>query len=502
MDTLDLDPHLRRVLKALYRVQVVDAHGRLVAREGGVPQGLVLAPGLANLFLAAFDTRVQRIVGQWGVHIWRYADDIALFAPSREALKRAIAVVRTELGQLALKVKEGTGSINDLKNPNNHPRWLGFVVGHDDLRADPAKLQLKLKRLLLLRDRGELDDDDLAHRLDDLQGYYERVLHEARAGEAAAFIDNVLTNHYPTIPRKEGTEHLRRQLGPRKMETSTSNPIGTGRDERVPREEVHLEDGCEEEPRFPLLGQSPDGLGLQEGPPGALPHYGQQVQSEAGPLQAVTPPGADRDHGEVAPSADLLPPLSPHGAGEADRPGAPGGPEAAPYSLVRPDLRSPTSSEPAGLPKRRAYKDYKGERVVAAIESPWTVVVHGHAGPVEVTAPGRRPVTLAVSGAKSATEVHLEGFVEALRVLRARSALWVTLRVTDRTLDGYIGRGWRIGKPHIRRRLAELEVVIDELEAAGAAVWFELADGRLVHAGHHHPFERRDPTKTTPRSRS
>lgn len=492
VDTLGLDHDLRRVLKALYRVQVVDAHGRLVPREGGVPQGLVLAPALANLFLAAFDVKVQRIIGKWGVHLWRYADDIALFARDRESLKKAIAVVRTELGQLRLKVKEGTGAIADMANPNNHPRWLGFVVGHDDLRADPEKLQAKAKRLLLLRERGELDDDDLAHRLDDLQGYYERAgLHPARAGEAAAFIENVLNNHYPT-PRKEGTENIRRQLGPRKMETSTSSPIGTGRDERVPAEEVHLEDGREEGPRFPLLGQSPQGLGLQEGPPGAPLHNGLEVQSEAGPLRAVTPPGADRALGEVTPSADPLPPLLPHGAGELDRPGAPGGPDAAPYSLVRPDLRSPTSSEPAGHPKRRAYKDYKGQRVLAAIESPWTVVVHGHAGPVEVTAPKHKAMKLPlkVSAAKSATEIHLEGYVEALGLLRARGAFWVTLRVTDRTLDGYIGHGWRIGKPHIRRRLAELDVVIGELEADGAAVWFELADGRLVHAGHHHPFER------------
>lgn len=504
VDTLDLDGDIRRVLKALYRVQVVDAHGRLVPREGGVPQGLVLAPALANLFLAAFDVKVQRIIGKWGVHLWRYADDIALFAPSREALKKAVAVVRTELGQLRLKVKEGTGAINDLKNPNNHPRWLGFLVGRDDLRADPEKLQAKAKRLLLLRERGELDDDDLAHRLDDLQRYYERAgLHPARAGEAAAFIENVLNNHYPT-PRKEGIQHIRRQLRPRKMATSTSSPIGTEGDERVPFEEVHLEDGREDGPRFPLLCQSPHGLGLQEGPPGASLHNGLEVQWEAGPLRVVTPPGVDRAHGEVTPSAGLLPPLSPHGAGEVDRPGAPGGPVAAPYSLVGPDLRPPTSSEPAGLPRRRAYKDYKGERVVAAIESPWTVVVHGHAGPVEVTAPKHKvmKLPLKVSAAKSATEVHLEGYVEAVGLLRSRGALWVTLRVTDRTLDGYIAHGWRIGKPHIRRRLAELEAAIDELEADGAAVWFELADGRLVHAGRHHPFGLRGPTKTATSSRS
>lgn len=492
---LGVDEFLLAALKTLCRVQVVDARGRIVFRDGGIPQGLVIAPSIANLFLAAFDVRVQRIIGQWGVFLWRYGDDVALFARDRASLKKAIATVKTELGQVHLRVKAGTGAIKDMMNPENLPIWVGFMFSHNETWASPEKLQLKVRNLLDRLERGDLDEAEVVHCLDQLQVHYEHVLDPARASEAIAEIETVLLAHL-TPPRKENIDNIRKQLRarPRKMETSTSTPNGAGQGE-VPFEEVHLY-GRDGETRFPsdTCGSWPDGPGTHEGPPRDPPgvflhHNGQGVRVEVVPLQEPVPV-ADRP---VDGGHSLGTSLRPFSAGESGKGGPLGdrssGAVPSPHSLDRPrdPSRPPTSSDPAGHPRTRKYKRNSARLAAAAIECTWTVVVHGHAGRVEATSPKGHGVVLPLSvpAAKSPTEVHLEGYRVVLRRLRAEGALCVVVKVTDRTLEGFVGRGWAISRPHLLRRWREVAAAVDEMLAEGAGIWFELRDGRRFHAGRH-----------------
>jgi len=490
---LGVDAFLVAALQTLCRVQVLDAKGRVVLRDGGVPQGLVIAPSLANLFLAAFDVRVQRIIGQWGVYLWRYGDDIALFARDRNSLQKAIATVKTELGQLHLRVKAGTGALKDMMNPENLPVWVGFKFSHESTWAAPEKLQLKVRHLLDRLDRGDLDDLGVVRCLDQLQDHYEHVLLSTQAGEAIAEMETVLLAHL-TPPRKENIDSIRKQLRarPREMETSTSTPNGVGQGE-VPFEEVHLY-GRDGETWFPFdtCGPCPHGPGTHEGPPrdslGVLLHHnGNGVRVEVVPLQENVLPLDREVEGANGLEASLRP-TSVEVSGEGGPLGGrSSGAVPSSYSLDRPrdPSRPPTSSDPAGHPRTRKYKRNSARLVAAAIECPWTVVVHGHAGPVEATSSKGDAVVLPLNlpAAKSSTEVHLEGYRVVLHRLRAEGALCVVVKVTDRTLEGFVGRGWAISRPHLLRRWRQVVVAVDEMLADGAGIWFELRDGRRFHAG-------------------
>ena len=69
------------------------AHGQLQARDKGTPQGGVVSPILANLFLHyAFDLWVTRHLP--GVRFARYADDAVLHCKSRRQAEHALNRIR------------------------------------------------------------------------------------------------------------------------------------------------------------------------------------------------------------------------------------------------------------------------------------------------------------------------------------------------------------------------------------------------------------------------
>ena len=54
---------------------------------GGTPQGAVISPLLANLYLHPLD----RLMREKGYHMIRYADDFVVMCPSPEAAQSALA---------------------------------------------------------------------------------------------------------------------------------------------------------------------------------------------------------------------------------------------------------------------------------------------------------------------------------------------------------------------------------------------------------------------------
>jgi RNA-directed DNA polymerase len=66
--------------------------------EEGTPQGAVVSPLLANLYLDDLDQEAQR----QGIEMVRYADDFVMFARSREEAERALAWVRERVAAKGL----------------------------------------------------------------------------------------------------------------------------------------------------------------------------------------------------------------------------------------------------------------------------------------------------------------------------------------------------------------------------------------------------------------
>jgi RNA-directed DNA polymerase len=110
----------RRVLKLL-RAGVLDA-GVVTESVTGTPQGGVISPLLANIFLHAFDRA-------WTEHgtgeIVRYADDFVVLCDSREQAERAQQQAAALLGELGLSLHPDKTRVVDLREGKEGFDFLG-----------------------------------------------------------------------------------------------------------------------------------------------------------------------------------------------------------------------------------------------------------------------------------------------------------------------------------------------------------------------------------------
>jgi group II intron reverse transcriptase/maturase len=101
------DGSVLRLIRAILRAGVIQPGvnaqeaSRLEATEKGTPQGGPLSPLLANIYLHAFDKKME----QAGYGLVRYADDFVIFARSREEAEAALRLIREILeGEWKLQI--------------------------------------------------------------------------------------------------------------------------------------------------------------------------------------------------------------------------------------------------------------------------------------------------------------------------------------------------------------------------------------------------------------
>ncbi|MDQ6596339.1 group II intron reverse transcriptase/maturase [Bacillus salipaludis] len=98
--------------------------GKLIHSDYGTPQGGVISPLLANVYLNELDW-------EWdlnGIRFVRYADDFLLFAKSNEEIKKAATLTKNKLAELGLEIsKEKTRVVNFDKDDFD---FLGFTFHH------------------------------------------------------------------------------------------------------------------------------------------------------------------------------------------------------------------------------------------------------------------------------------------------------------------------------------------------------------------------------------
>ena len=92
------DRHVLKLLRAMLRAGVM-TDGAVSRSDAGTPQGGVLSPCLANVYL-------HRLDRQWadrgtGVLV-RYADDLLAMCRTRQEAERALAALTAILAELAL----------------------------------------------------------------------------------------------------------------------------------------------------------------------------------------------------------------------------------------------------------------------------------------------------------------------------------------------------------------------------------------------------------------
>lgn len=98
--------------------------GKLMDSDSGTPQGGVISPLLANVYLNELDWELDL----HGLRFVRYADDFLVFAKSREDIQRAVGITKTKLKELGLEIAEGKTRVVNFKKDDFD--FLGFTFQH------------------------------------------------------------------------------------------------------------------------------------------------------------------------------------------------------------------------------------------------------------------------------------------------------------------------------------------------------------------------------------
>lgn len=129
--------------------------GARIARENGIRkgrglrQGMPLSPLLSNLLLKKFDEKLD----QQGIKAVRYADDIAIFASSKNDCKDALKFMQQELSKIGLEIPslEDNGKTL-LIPPSENAEFLGVDIrrsGSEYRLYAPTKKITKIQQIML-----------------------------------------------------------------------------------------------------------------------------------------------------------------------------------------------------------------------------------------------------------------------------------------------------------------------------------------------------------------
>lgn len=109
---------------------------------GGTPQGAVISPLLANLYLHPLDVRMQ----EKGYRMVRYADDFVVLCQTASAAKAALHEVRTWVEDNGLTLHPDKTHVGDCREAGQGFDFLGY-------RFEAGKRWVRKKSLKSLRDR-------------------------------------------------------------------------------------------------------------------------------------------------------------------------------------------------------------------------------------------------------------------------------------------------------------------------------------------------------------
>jgi RNA-directed DNA polymerase len=91
-------------------------------REKGTPQGGVISPLLANIYLDPMDKKMA----QAGHELVRYADDMVILCPSAETARQVLGELQQWAAQAALTLHLEKTRVVDMGQPKAHFDFLGY----------------------------------------------------------------------------------------------------------------------------------------------------------------------------------------------------------------------------------------------------------------------------------------------------------------------------------------------------------------------------------------
>jgi len=118
------DRRMLKLIKKFLEAGILE-EGEVRASTSGTPQGGVLSPLLANIYLNYLDTVWQRRCRQIGVLV-RYADDLVVLCLSETAAREASSRLQLVLGHLGLNLNAAKTRLVDLREGREGFDFLGF----------------------------------------------------------------------------------------------------------------------------------------------------------------------------------------------------------------------------------------------------------------------------------------------------------------------------------------------------------------------------------------
>ena len=165
--------------------------------DRGTPQGAVISPLLANIYLDPLD----HLLAESGVEMVRYADDFVLLCRSEEAAQAALARVQTWVGENGLTLHPGKTRVVDATQPGGFD-FLGyhFERGYRWPRRKSLDRLKDKVRQLTPRTSGESMEATVARLNDTLQGWFGYFKHSHRTTFPA--VDSYVRGRLRSILRK------------------------------------------------------------------------------------------------------------------------------------------------------------------------------------------------------------------------------------------------------------------------------------------------------------
>ena len=165
----------------------------------GTPQGAVISPLLANLYLHPFDVLME----QSGREMVRYADDFVILCRTQAEAEAALREVRAWVAENGLTLHPEKTRIGDCRQPGHGFEFLGyrFEAGHRLIRRKSLKALRDKVRRRTLRSRGDSLERIIGDINPTLRGWYGYFQHATPTAFRA--IDGFVRRRLRAILRKQ-----------------------------------------------------------------------------------------------------------------------------------------------------------------------------------------------------------------------------------------------------------------------------------------------------------
>jgi RNA-directed DNA polymerase len=116
------DGRVLGMIEAFLKAQVMGEMNRWEEAEHGTPQGGVISPLLANIFLNPLDWKLA----QAGLEMVRYADDIVVLCRAPREAAEALQSIRQWMEEAGLELNAGKTKVIDMEKEGAHFDFLGY----------------------------------------------------------------------------------------------------------------------------------------------------------------------------------------------------------------------------------------------------------------------------------------------------------------------------------------------------------------------------------------